>query len=52
MLVAIAFLANVFEAYWGEYAARRGLSQGPHTNVLMTLLAAVLAWLAFAAGLP
>jgi uncharacterized protein (TIGR00297 family) len=51
ILVAIAFIANVFEAYWGEYAARRGLAQGPHTNVLMTLLAAVLAWLAFAAGL-
>jgi uncharacterized protein (TIGR00297 family) len=50
LLLAIALAANVFEAYWGEYAARRGLDQGPHNNVLMTLLAAVLAWLAFAAG--
>jgi uncharacterized protein (TIGR00297 family) len=50
MLVGIAVAANVFEAFWGEYAARKGLDQGPHTNVLMTLLAAVLAWLAFAAG--
>jgi len=51
ILLAISFIANVFESYWGEYAAGRGLDQGPHANVLMTLLAAVLAWLAFAAGL-
>ncbi len=51
ILAAIALIANVFESYWGEYAAGRGLNQGPHANVLMTLLAAVLAWLAFAAGL-
>jgi uncharacterized protein (TIGR00297 family) len=51
ILLAIALIANVFESYWGEYAAGRGLDQGPHANVLMTLLAAVLAWLAFAAGL-
>jgi len=51
VLVAIAMLANVFESYWGEYAAGRGLDQGPHANILMTLLAAVLAWLAFASGL-
>ncbi|MBW8889152.1 MAG: DUF92 domain-containing protein [Fibrobacteres bacterium] len=51
ILLAISLAANVFESYWGEYAAGRGLDQGPHANVLMTLLAAVLAWLAFAAGL-
>lgn len=48
-LLAIAVAANAFEAVWGEYAARRDLDQGPHTNVLMTLFAAVLAWLVFAA---
>ncbi len=48
ILLAISLIANVFESYWGEYAAGRGLDQGPHANVLMTLLAAVLAWLAFA----
>lgn len=47
-LTAIAVAANLFEAFWGEYAERRDLDQGPHTNVLMTLLAAVLAWLLFA----
>ena len=47
-LLVIATAANVFESYWGEYAAPRGLAQGPHANVLMTSLAAVLAWLAFA----
>ena len=46
-LLGIAVLANLFESYWGEYAARRGMDQGPHTNVLMTLAAAVLAWLWF-----
>ncbi|MEO6096673.1 MAG: DUF92 domain-containing protein [Fibrobacteria bacterium] len=46
-LSGIAVLANLFESYWGEYAARRGMDQGPHTNVLMTLAAAVLAWLYF-----
>ena len=45
LLLAIALLANVFESYWGEWAAPRGMDQGPHTNVLMTLAAAVLAWL-------
>lgn len=49
ILLAIAAAANVFESYWGEYAAGRGLDQGPHANVLMTLVAAALAWLAFAA---
>jgi uncharacterized protein (TIGR00297 family) len=49
ILVAIALAANIFESYWGEYAARRGLDQGPHANVLMTALAAVSAWLIFAA---
>jgi uncharacterized protein (TIGR00297 family) len=44
-LCGIAVLANVFESYWGEYAARRNMDQGPHANVLMTLVAAVLAWL-------
>lgn len=47
-LLAIAMAANLFESLWGAYAARRDLDQGPHTNVLMTLVAAVLAWLAFA----
>jgi uncharacterized protein (TIGR00297 family) len=46
-LLGIAVLANVFESYWGEYATRRGMDQGPHTNVLMTLAAVVLAWLWF-----
>lgn len=46
-LLSIAVLANLFESYWGEYAARREMDQGPHTNVLMTLAAAVLAWLYF-----
>jgi uncharacterized protein (TIGR00297 family) len=46
-LSGIALAANVFESYWGEYAARRGLDQGPHTNILMTLVAAVLAWILF-----
>lgn len=47
-LTGIALAANVFESYWGEWAARRGLDQGPHANVLMTLCAAVLAWLLWA----
>jgi uncharacterized membrane protein len=51
ILLAIALAANVFESYWGEYASRRGLDQGPHANILMTLVAAALAWLLFAAGL-
>lgn len=46
-LLGIAVLANLFESYWGEYASKRGMDQGPHTNVLMTLAAAVLAWLYF-----
>lgn len=46
-LLGIAVLANVFESFWGEYASRRGMDQGPHTNVLMTLAAAVLGWLYF-----
>ncbi len=45
VLIGIAWLANLFESYWGEYASRRHLDQGPHTNVLMTLVAAVLAWI-------
>ena len=49
VLLAIALAANVFESYWGEYAARRDLDQGPHTNVLMTLFAAVAAWVIFSA---
>lgn len=49
LLLAIAVMANIFESYWGEYAARRGLNQGPHANILMTLVAAVAAWLLFAA---
>ena len=48
ILLAIALAANIFESLWGEYAAKRGLDQGPHTNVLMTLVAAVLGWLVFA----
>lgn len=43
-LVGIALLANVFESLWGEWAARRGMENGPHTNFLMTLAAALLAW--------
>lgn len=43
-LVGIAFAANLFESYWGEWAARRGIDSGPHANFLMTLLAALLAW--------
>ena len=48
-LAAIAVLANVFESLWGEWAVRRGMDQGPHTNVLMTLAAAVPAWLLWVA---
>jgi uncharacterized membrane protein len=44
LLVGIALLANLFESYWGEWAARRGLDDGPQTNFLMTLFAALLAW--------
>jgi uncharacterized protein (TIGR00297 family) len=44
-LCGIAVLANLFESYWGEYATRRRMDQGPHANILMTLVAAVLAWL-------
>lgn len=44
LLVAIALAANVFESLWGEWAARRGIEDGPQTNFLMTLLAAILAW--------
>lgn len=44
LLVGIALAANLFESYWGEWAAKRGLDDGPHTNFLMTLLAALLAW--------
>lgn len=43
-LVGIAFAANLFESYWGEWAARRGIDSGPHANFLMTLFAALLAW--------
>jgi uncharacterized protein (TIGR00297 family) len=43
-LLVIALLANLFESYWGEWAGRRGMDQGAHTNVLMTLVAAVCAW--------
>ncbi|MDB5106852.1 MAG: putative conserved rane protein [Fibrobacteres bacterium] len=44
-LMGMAVLANLFESYWGEYASRRDMDQGPHTNVLMTLVAAAAAWL-------
>jgi uncharacterized protein (TIGR00297 family) len=44
ILIAIAVAANLFESYWGAWAAPRGLDDGPHTNFLMTLFAAVLAW--------
>lgn len=44
LLVAIALAANVFESIWGEWASRRGIEDGPQTNFLMTLLAAILAW--------
>jgi uncharacterized protein (TIGR00297 family) len=44
-LMIFAVAANLFESYWGEWAARKGLEAGAHTNVLMTLAAAVPAWL-------
>jgi len=44
-LTVIAVAANVFESLWGEWAARKDMNQGPHANVLMTLVAAVLAWM-------
>jgi uncharacterized protein (TIGR00297 family) len=47
LLVAAALAANVFESFWGEWAARRGMDHGPHTNFLMTLLAALLARIFF-----
>ena len=45
VLLAIAMASNLFESYWGEWAGPRGLDQGAHTNVLMTLVAAVLGWI-------
>ena len=44
VLLGIALIANLFEAYWKAWAAPRGMDQGAHTNVLMTLVAAILAW--------
>jgi uncharacterized protein (TIGR00297 family) len=44
ILIGIAVAANLFESYWGAWASPRGLDDGPHTNFLMTLFAAVLAW--------
>ena len=49
-LVGIAILANLFESYWGSWAEPRGMSDGPHTNFLMTLVAATLAWLLWLRG--
>jgi uncharacterized membrane protein len=45
LLAGIALGANLFESYWGEWAAPKGLDDGPHTNFLMTLVAALLAWM-------
>lgn len=45
MLVLIALAANIFESYWGEWAKPKGIDTGAHTNVLMTLVAAILGWL-------
>jgi uncharacterized protein (TIGR00297 family) len=47
VLVLIAFAANVFESFWGEWAAKRGMDHGPHTNFLMTLFAALAARVLF-----
>lgn len=47
LLVVAALAANLFESWWGEWASKRGMDHGPHTNFLMTLLAALLAWLFF-----
>ena len=47
ILIGIALIANLFESYWGEWAAPRGMDQGAHTNVLMTMVAAILAWIAW-----
>jgi uncharacterized membrane protein len=47
LLLGIALAANVFESYWGEWAAHRGMDDGPHTNFLMTLFAALAAWIVF-----
>jgi uncharacterized protein (TIGR00297 family) len=44
ILVAIAILANLFESYWAAWAGPRGVDDGPHTNFMMTLFAATLAW--------
>ncbi len=44
ILVAIAVLANLFESYWTAWAGPRGVDDGPHTNFMMTLFAATLAW--------
>lgn len=46
-LVGIAALANVFESLWGEWALRKGLEDGPHTNFLLTLCSALAAWAVF-----
>ncbi len=45
VLLGIAILANLFEAYWKGWAGPKGMDQGAHTNVLMTLVAAILAWI-------
>lgn len=44
ILVGATLAANLFESYWGDWAEPRGLEDGPHTNFLMTLMAALLAW--------
>jgi uncharacterized protein (TIGR00297 family) len=44
-LLGIAILANLFESYWGEWAEKRGMDPQAHTNVMMTLVAAILGWI-------
>lgn len=44
-LIVIAVAGNLFESWWKIWSSRQGIEAGAHTNVLMTLISAVLAWL-------
>jgi uncharacterized protein (TIGR00297 family) len=46
-LVAIALGANFVESLWARFWDARGVDPGAHTNVILTLVAALLAWLWF-----
>ncbi len=42
--VGIALIANVIESLWARFWDRRGIDPGAHTNVILTGVAAALAW--------